>query len=103
MQLLLSQTLLLSFKTPTTFDVELKQGQEWQALYMVQPCTHSTTCYSCVTGPFLLCACHGELAVGQQQYNMLHSVTVKLVDLAGMPKTGCSGETRLVLHAPGSS
>ncbi len=37
---------------------------------------------------------------------MLHCViarTVKLVDLAGMHKTGCSGETRLVLHIPASS
>ena len=29
--------------------------------------------------------------------------TVVLVGLTGMHKTGCSGETRLVLHVPGSS
>ncbi len=37
---------------------------------------------------------------------MLHYVTVKtviLVGLTGMHKTGCSGETRLVLHIPSSS
>ena len=37
---------------------------------------------------------------------MLHYVIVKtvvLVGLIGMHKTGCSGETRLVLHAPSSS
>ncbi len=37
---------------------------------------------------------------------MLHCVivrTVKLVDLTGMHKTGCSGEARLVLHVPSSS
>ncbi len=28
---------------------------------------------------------------------------VELVGLAGMHKTGCSGETRLVLHVPSSS
>ncbi len=34
---------------------------------------------------------------------MLHYVTVKTVvsvGLTGMHKTGCSGETRLVLHVP---
>jgi len=37
---------------------------------------------------------------------MLHYVIVKtvvLVGLTGMHKTGCSGETRLVLHVPSSS
>jgi len=37
---------------------------------------------------------------------MLHYVivkTVKLVGLIGMHKTGCLGETRLVLHVPSSS
>jgi len=37
---------------------------------------------------------------------MLHYVIVKtviLVGLIGMHKTGCSGETRLVLHVPSSS
>ena len=37
---------------------------------------------------------------------MLHCVIVKnvdLVDLIGMHKTDCSGETRLVLHVPSSS
>ena len=37
---------------------------------------------------------------------MLHYVIVKtvvLVGLIGMHKTGCSGETRLVLHGPSSS
>jgi hypothetical protein len=37
---------------------------------------------------------------------MLHYVIVKtviLVALSGMRKTGCSGETRLVLHVPSSS
>ncbi len=37
---------------------------------------------------------------------MLHYVIVKivvLVGLTGMHKTGCSGETRLVLHIPSSS
>ena len=37
---------------------------------------------------------------------MLHYVIVKTVEvigLAGMHKTGCSGETRLVLHVPSSS
>jgi len=29
--------------------------------------------------------------------------TVVLVGLTGMHKTGCSGETRLVLHVPSSS
>jgi len=36
----------------------------------------------------------------------LHYVIVKivvLVGLIGMHKTGCSGETRLVLHVPSSS
>ena len=36
---------------------------------------------------------------------MLHYVivnTVVLIGLMGMHKTGCSGETRLVLHVPGS-
>jgi len=37
---------------------------------------------------------------------MLYSVIVKAADLVGitgMHKTGCSGETRLLLHAPSSS
>jgi len=37
---------------------------------------------------------------------MLHYVIVKivvLVGLTGMHKTGCSGETRFVLHIPSSS
>ncbi len=37
---------------------------------------------------------------------VLHYVTVKtvgLIDRTGMHKTGCSGETRLILHVPGSS
>ncbi len=37
---------------------------------------------------------------------MLHYVTVKtvvLVGLTGTHNTGCSGETRLVLHVPSSS
>jgi len=37
---------------------------------------------------------------------MLHYVTVNsvvYVGLTGMHKTGCSGETRLVLHVPSSS
>jgi len=37
---------------------------------------------------------------------MVHCVTVNiilLVGLAGTHKTGCSGETRLVLHVPSSS
>jgi len=37
---------------------------------------------------------------------MLPYVTVKtvvLVGLTGMHKTGCSGETRIVLHIPSSS
>jgi hypothetical protein len=32
-----------------------------------------------------------------------HSLAVVLVGLIGMHKTGCSGETRLVLHVPSSS
>jgi len=50
------------------FVVKLKQGLVNQALYMLQPCTPLITCYFCVTGPFLSSACHGELAIGQQQY-----------------------------------
>ncbi len=37
---------------------------------------------------------------------MLHYVIVKTVELVGlvrMHKTGCSGETRLVLHVPSAS
>ncbi len=34
--------------------------------------------------------------------SVLHG-TVVLVGLTGMHKTGCSGETRLVLHVPSSS
>jgi len=44
--------------------------------------------------------------VGRLSKMMLHYVIVKtvvLVGLIGMHKTGCSGETRLVLHVPSSS
>ncbi len=51
-----------------------------------------------------------SLIVGNPNQNtrsmMLHYVIVKtvvLVGLIGMHKTGCSGETRLVLHVPSSS
>ena len=70
MQLRLSQALLLSLKTPTTFVVELKQGQVRQALHMLQPCRPSTTCCSCVTGPFLL---YASGAINWQQDNRLHA------------------------------
>ncbi len=50
--------------------------------------------------------CHSVMAALGLVSMMLPYVIVKivvLVGLIGMHKTGCSGETRLVLHVPSSS
>ena len=44
-----------------------------------------------------------ELGVVSMMLHFLIVKTVILISLIGMPKTGCSGETRLVLHASSSS
>jgi len=56
-------------------------------------------------GCVIVVPCHSVMAALGLVSMMLHYVIVKtivLVGLIGMHKTGCSGETRLVLHIPRS-